>query len=81
MGNGSNGTSVQSAASLHEKAVQAVAVDALPLPRARRASVRRKQTLSVTSVHPLALRAAQRLLQPSQRLVIVSATEVLIVNR
>jgi hypothetical protein len=74
-------TEVQSTASLHERAVQKVATDELELPTRSR-SPRRVLHTSTRSVrvHPAVIDAAHRAMRPGQRLVIVSETEVRIIN-
>lgn len=76
-------TEFQSQSSLHEKAVQAVARGEVSVPRRRVRAGQR--TLAVTSraerVPALLLAEARRLVGPGQKLVIVGANDVRIVNR
>lgn len=75
-------TAVQQQVSLHESTVQRIAADDVPQMRRERRQERRPRTSRpvVTRVHPLAMAAAQKLIDGGtySRLEIVSATEVLV---
>jgi hypothetical protein len=76
-------TYVQHHASLHEKTVQEVARGSVHLPPRRRSGGRTVRVTASYSLkaHDLVMEAARKNLGPGQRIVIVSESEVHIVNR